>query len=70
MKRYVMEPGKPGKLVADVKPAPTREQMLRTFGLAPVLPHACCALATPRPCACVYSYSCPTHGNTCIGSHD
>lgn len=31
---------------------------------------ACCELATTRACACRRSYSCPTHGTTCIGSHD
>lgn len=32
--------------------------------------HACCDKATPSPCVCTYSFSCPEHGNMHVGTHD
>lgn len=32
--------------------------------------NACCSLATRRNCVCVASFSCPIHGDSCVGSHD
>jgi hypothetical protein len=45
----------------------------RTISLCPthtVGPMACCPEASRRQCVCMYSYSCPTHGEQHIGSHD
>lgn len=33
-------------------------------------PMACCPKAKTIPCVCMYSYSCPDHGNQHIGTHD
>lgn len=30
----------------------------------------CCEKATPTQCVCMYSFTCPEHGETHIGSHD
>jgi len=32
--------------------------------------HGCCELAKLRACVCVYSFTCPTHGGRCVGTHD
>jgi hypothetical protein len=32
--------------------------------------HACCSKATPSPCVCMYSFTCPEHGTMHIGTHD
>jgi hypothetical protein len=32
--------------------------------------HACCPKARPLHCVCMYSFVCPTHGETHIGTHD
>lgn len=32
--------------------------------------HGCCEQATPITCHCTYSFSCPIHGETHIGSHE
>jgi len=31
---------------------------------------ACCDKAEFTPCVCMYSFTCPTHGDTHIGTHD
>ena len=31
---------------------------------------ACCDQAKPRPCVCMYSTTCPVHGDRCCGTHD
>lgn len=36
----------------------------------PYYPHACCDKAEPIPCVCAWAYTCPTHGDTHIGTHD
>jgi hypothetical protein len=30
----------------------------------------CCKKAKILPCVCTYSFTCPIHGNTHIGTHD
>ena len=35
-----------------------------------VHPHACCPLATLRPCMCSFSFMCALHGTHCYGTHD
>lgn len=35
-----------------------------------IYPHACCDKAEPIPCVCAWAYTCPTHGDTHIGTHD
>jgi hypothetical protein len=30
----------------------------------------CCPRAAPRQCNCTYSWQCPAHGVTCVGTHD
>lgn len=45
------------------------EKMLDGAG-GPVMQYACCSLASPRPCVCVASFSCPIHGDSCVGGHD
>lgn len=32
--------------------------------------YACCDKAELMPCVCMYSYRCPVHGETHIGTHD
>lgn len=33
-------------------------------------PERCCELAVLRPCVCRVSFTCPTHGTNCHGTHD
>ena len=33
-------------------------------------PGKCCEEAAVTPCVCYASWSCPTHGNTHVGTHD
>ena len=32
--------------------------------------YGCCKKAKPRNCVCLYSFECPKHGVTCVGSHE
>jgi len=32
--------------------------------------YACCHRAEMLPCVCAYSFRCPVHGDTHIGTHD
>lgn len=32
--------------------------------------NACCEKATPIPCVCMHSFSCPDHGTMHVGTHD
>ena len=32
--------------------------------------YACCMEAVPSPCVCMHSFSCKTHGDTHVGTHD
>lgn len=32
--------------------------------------HACCDKAVATNCVCAYSFTCPVHGDTHIGTHD
>lgn len=32
--------------------------------------YGCCEKATMTPCVCMYSFTCPEHGDSHIGSHD
>lgn len=32
--------------------------------------YACCARAEFAPCVCMYSFECPEHGSTHVGTHD
>lgn len=32
--------------------------------------HACCMDAEFSPCVCMYSFTCKTHGETHVGTHD
>lgn len=32
--------------------------------------YACCSQAHVRACVCAYSFECPIHGVTHVGSHD
>lgn len=34
------------------------------------IPGKCCERATVLPCVCAYSWTCPDHGDTHVGSHD
>jgi hypothetical protein len=38
------------------------KDLVRSFG--------CCEKAKPSPCVCMYSFTCPIHGDTHIGTHD
>jgi hypothetical protein len=44
--------------------------MMSAIKTPKINPYACCGLAKVRSCVCTYSFTCPLHGDTCIGSHD
>lgn len=39
-----------------------RKEIIQRFG--------CCEKAELTPCVCMYSFDCPVHGKTHIGTHD
>lgn len=59
-----------GKRQPACEPTTIRPVIVRTVRRAPEERGRCCESATRVQCVCRVSWSCPTHGVKCIGSHD
>ena len=58
-----------GVRVVHPQPSETPEERESVaFRVSRGLP--CCDLAERRFCVCIASYTCPTHGTHCHGTHD